>query len=278
MGGGVPAYKIQDGSKRKKKSRSKNGLLHTLWHLPWPFTLALLVGVLLATNWVYQVCRKPSELIGVLDDSFHKSPEETWTSYGDVFRKKSTSIMTPDLLAALAQMESNGNPIVRTYWKWRWTSDLGRVFAPASSAVGMFQITEGTFEEARRFCVRSGQAYRDSENGAACWGSFAYSRLIPSHAIEMTSARLDYYVHRTLAETGRRNASLREKQALAIVIHLCGAGRGERFARLRFNARRLGACGDHNPATYVSRVRRLQDRFRRYLHKENVETIMASSN
>lgn len=238
--------------------------------------IIVFVGALFAVNWVYQVMRKPSELVGVFENSFHKSPEATWRSYRSVFREKSTPIMTPDLLAALAQMESNGNPIVRTYWKWRWTTDVRRVFAPASSAVGMFQITEGTFAEARRFCVRNGQAYRDPGDGSTCWGSFAYSRLIPSHAIEMTSARLHYQVERTLSGTKRKNAAAHEKQALATVIHLCGAGKGERFARLRFSADRLGRCGDHNPAAYLGRVRQLQERFKRHLRED--DRIMASSN
>jgi hypothetical protein len=232
--------------------------------VPWPFLLILLFAALLAVNWVVQVARKPSELVGVLDSNFHKSPIETWRNYAGIFREKSTDVMTPDLLAALAQMESNGNPIVRTYWKWRWTKDWDRLFAPASSAVGMFQITEGTFAEAKKFCVQDRRVLRDPGDGSVCSSIFVYSRLIPEHAIEMTSARLHYYVEKIVGETGRaRRASVRDRQALATIIHLCGVGKGERFARAGFQASRIGRCGDHSPAAYLARVRGLQFRFKR---------------
>jgi hypothetical protein len=31
------------------------------------------------------------------------------------------STITPELLAALAQVDSSGNPVDRTYWRWRWS-------------------------------------------------------------------------------------------------------------------------------------------------------------
>jgi len=33
-----------------------------------------------------------------------------------VFREYSTAAITPELLAALAQVEGAGNPLARTYW------------------------------------------------------------------------------------------------------------------------------------------------------------------
>ncbi|MCM2281311.1 MAG: transglycosylase SLT domain-containing protein [Bdellovibrionaceae bacterium] len=236
------------------------------------FELAVLIGavicVALATNWIYQVWRKPSELIGVFDDHFHKGPYETWDSYGSTFAAMSTNIMTPDLLAALAQAESNGNPIVRTYWKFRWTTDLTRLFAPASSAVGMFQITEGTFEEAKDFCVRDGVAVRAQES-ADCRGT-VYSRLLPAHAIEMTAARLHWHAENLLRRYRVRRAALRDKQNLATVIHLCGLGKGERFVRTGLQLTRLGRCGDHSAASYVRRVAKLQREFKRFALRDGL--------
>jgi hypothetical protein len=223
-------------------------------------------GCVVVGNWIYQVWEKPSELVGVLDDHFHKKPEETWRSYGDSFTEKSTGIMEPAFLAALAQAESNGNPIVRTYWKLRWTTDLTRIFSPASSAVGMFQITEGTFNEARRFCVRDGRAFRDSESDE-CAGA-SYSRLLPGDAIEMTSARLHWETERLLRKHGVRRASLRDKQNMATVIHLCGIGKGDRLARARMKVSRIGKCGDHDPVAYVRRVSRLQREFQKFASRD----------
>jgi len=34
-----------------------------------------------------------------------------------LFNEYSTATITPDLLAALAQVESAGNPVARTYWR-----------------------------------------------------------------------------------------------------------------------------------------------------------------
>jgi hypothetical protein len=48
-----------------------------------------------------------------------KEPAETWRQYGVLFPTYSTSTITPELLAALAQVESSGNPVDRTYWRWR---------------------------------------------------------------------------------------------------------------------------------------------------------------
>ena len=106
-----------------------------------------------AVNWTYQVVRKPSELWFPVSGSFYKDPAETWRAYGSLFERHSTAVMTPDLLAALAQVEGSGNPVVRTYWRFSLTHEPFEIFRPASSAVGMYQITDGTFAIARRYCV-----------------------------------------------------------------------------------------------------------------------------
>jgi hypothetical protein len=133
----------------------------------------------------------------------------------------------------------------------------------------MFQITEGTFAEARRFCVRDGKVYRDPGNGSVCWTTPVYSRLLPAHAIEMTSARLHHYAE-SIAAGARKRASIRDLQALATVIHLCGVGKGERFARAGYSALRIGRCGDHNPAVYLARVRGLQGQFQKISARTDV--------
>src|SRR5688572_10452744 len=83
--------------------------------------VAVLVGVtvLAAANWTYQLMRKPTEAFFPLDGVLAKTPAQTWQEYGALFRKHSTPTMTPELLAALAQAEGSGNPVARTYWRWR---------------------------------------------------------------------------------------------------------------------------------------------------------------
>jgi len=84
--------------------------------------VALAVALLwLAANWVYQVARKPAELFFPVSGALNKAPAETWRQYGALFREHSTATITPELLAALAQVEGAGNPVARTYWRWRLT-------------------------------------------------------------------------------------------------------------------------------------------------------------
>src|SRR3954454_13957120 len=81
--------------------------------------VAILLLLVALTNLVYQVIRKPTELFAFVGNALDKQPAETWRQYGPLFRAYSTSTITPELLAALAQVESSGNPVARTYWRWR---------------------------------------------------------------------------------------------------------------------------------------------------------------
>src|SRR5208282_1050319 len=126
---------------------------------PWVMqafgALAVVLLLSLAINWIYQVIRKPSELFFPVSGTLYKTPTETWQQYSPIFRAHATTVMTPDLLAAIAQVEGSGNPVARTYWRWSWTTQPFEVYRPASSAVGMYQITDGTFAEARRYCIHN---------------------------------------------------------------------------------------------------------------------------
>src|SRR5947209_8145393 len=68
-----------------------------------------------AANLVYHVARKPTELLYPVSTALGKMPAETWRHYGPLFREYSTSAITPQLLAALAQVARAGNPMSRTY-------------------------------------------------------------------------------------------------------------------------------------------------------------------
>jgi hypothetical protein len=92
---------------------------------PWAIRIAGIIAILLAllalTNLVYHVIRKPTELFFFVGHRLDKEPAETWRQYGALFRVYSTSTIRPKLLAALAQVESSGNPVDRTYWRCRWS-------------------------------------------------------------------------------------------------------------------------------------------------------------
>ena len=177
-------------------------------------------------NSVYQVVRKPTELFFPVSGTLYKTPAETWSAYQAIFRRHSTPAISAEFLAALAQVEASGNPVARTYWRWSWPLDPFEVYRPASSAVGMYQITDGTFEQARRYCIHRHVVVEDGPWYAwrSCWFNWLYFRVVPSHAVELTSAYLDRAVARALARHGIRGATLAQKEKLAALIHLCGAG------------------------------------------------------
>ena len=118
-----------------------------------------------------------SELFFPVSRAFDKMPGETWRQYGALFREYSTHAITPELLAALAQVESDGNPVERTYWRWRLTWHPFAIYEPASSAVGMYQMTDAAFAEAQHHCIR-----RHTVVEEGCWFNSLYTRIVPSDA------------------------------------------------------------------------------------------------
>jgi hypothetical protein len=221
------------------------------------------VALWLAVNWVYQVARKPAELFFPMSGALYKTPEETWRQYEPLFRRHSTAVVTPELLAALAQVEGAGNPVARTYWRWRLTREPFEVYRPASSAVGMYQITDGTYREAKRYCIRDHVAIEDGPWHAwrSCWFNSLYLRVVPGHAVEMTSALLDRRIAEILERQRFPGATLQQKQDLAAVIHLCGAAAGDAYARRGFRAADKQRCGAHDLRRYLAQVNFMKRRF-----------------
>ena len=218
--------------------------------------LAVAATLWLAVNWVYQVVRKPSELFFPVSGTLNKTPTETWRQYSPLFQKYSTNVISPELLAALAQVEGSGNPVVRTYWRWSFNPRPFEVYRPASSAVGMYQITDGTFAEARRFCIHDHAVAEDGpwNDWKSCWFNRLYTRVIPSHAVELTAAYLDRGVASTLERHHLRFVPLERKHELAALIHLCGAGAGDAYARRGLRLTEGERCGDHGAGDYIARV------------------------
>jgi hypothetical protein len=226
------------------------------------------VGILAAwalINWGYQVLRKPTELFFPVSGALAKRPPETWRTYAPLFTAHATAVITPELLAALAQVESGGNPMARTYWRWRPSSNPLELYEPASSAVGMYQITDGTFQAAKRYCIHDHVVVEDGpwHDARSCWFNSLYTRVVPTHAIELTAAWLDRGVARALE--GRRigAATLQQQQDLAAVIHLCGAGAGAAYAARGFRLKARQRCGDHDVRYYLAQVNVLKREFAR---------------
>src|SRR4029077_3953430 len=156
-------------------------------------------------------------------------------------------------------------PVARTYWRWRFSWNPFELYRPASSAVGMFQITDGTFAEARRYCIHNHVVVEDGpwHDPRSCWFNALYTRVVPGDAVEMTAALLDRTVARTLETNHIAAASLPQRQNLAAVIHLCGGGMGDTYARRRFRFRAGQRAGDHDVHHYPARVDLLKRQFAR---------------
>jgi hypothetical protein len=235
--------------------------------------LAMTAVLWLAVNWIYQVVRKPSELFFPVSGTLNKTPAETWRQYGPLFQKYSTKLISPELLAALAQVEGSGNPVVRTYWRWSFKPKPFDVYRPASSAVGMYQITDGTFAESRRYCIHAHAVALDGpwDDWQSCWFNRWYTRVIPSHAMELTAAYLDVSVANALLRNHVKSAGPARIQELAAVIHLCGAGAGDAYVRRGLRLTEGERCGDHDARDYVARVNAMERVF------QNIESIDSTS-
>jgi hypothetical protein len=255
---------------RRRKPEVKKPLFQRVWRwfagLPAAVRIALPLVVLLfawlSINLFVQLARKPTELFTPVSGALDKLPAETWRAYESIFREHATSLITPDFLAALAQVESAGNPVASTPWRWKLTEDPFEVYRPASSAVGMYQITDGTLRQAKRFCIHGNKVARDGPWYAwrSCWFNWLYFRVVPSHAAEMTSAFLDASVENALGRV-KVSATLRQQQDLAAIMHLCGVAAGEAFARRGFRLTSNQRCGEQPVGAYLGQLYAAQRSF-----------------
>jgi hypothetical protein len=249
--------------RRVSRWRGARLVRRTLTAAPRAVRIVCLAALVLAafslTNLVYHVVRKPSELLFFVGGALDKEPIETWRRYEPLFHTYSTSTITPELLAALAQVESTGNPVARTYWRWQLTWNPFAVYKPASSAVGMYQMTDAAYAEAARYCVR-GNAVVDTD----CGFTGLYSRAVPSHAIELAAVYLDHNVAAVLARAPDTAVSRQQKQDLAAFIHLCGAGPASAFVHRGFQMMAGERCGDQLVAAYLAKVNAMKRQFLRF--------------
>ena len=265
-------------SSRRRRARSLWRFLRWRWHegeaflralwashpaVSVPVGAALVLVFWLGINWTYQAVNKPSEVLFPLDSAFDKNLAETWRDYGPLFREHATATITPELLAALAQVEGSGNPVARTYWRWRVSWNPLKWYQPASTAVGMYQITSGTFQAARHYCVHDHVVVEEGpwHDVRSCWFNSLYTRVLPSHAIELTAALLDRQVAQTIGS--RSGATTQRKQDLAAIIHLCGPSAGQAYVSRGFRLVPRQRCGDHDVRGYLARVTAAKQQFTR---------------
>ena len=210
---------------------------------------ATILAVFSGMNLVYQVLRKPTEVFAPVSGAFNKTPAETWRQYAPLFREYSAASISPELLAALAQVEGAGNPVASTYWRWRLTWNPFTIYQPASSSIGMFQMTDAAFAEARPYCIRDDIVVED---GCSLTGlEFSGPTEPRCRAYGGVFGRK---VTAILAPPLKAAASVQQKRELAAIIHLCGAGSAKAFARRGFHPIAGERCGDQEVATYFTQI------------------------
>src|SRR5262249_28935022 len=143
------------------------------------------LAVFFVTNLVYHVVHKPTEVFSPVSSQFNKTPVETWRRYAPLFREYSTGSISPRLLAPLAQFRSTGHPITNTYSRWHLTWNRFALYQPASSGVGMYQMTDAAFAEVKGYCILHHDVVEDG-----CSSRALYSRIVPSRATELTAVFL----------------------------------------------------------------------------------------
>src|SRR5487761_474001 len=240
---------------RKRLRRAWRWLAALPRRLRIALVVAALLAVFLAVNFAYHVVRKPTELFFPLAGTLAKTPADAWRDYADLFREYSTKDIPPALLAALAEVESDGNPVARTYWRWRFAWNPFAVYAPASTSVGMYQMTDAAFDEARHYCIRDHAVTDD------CWFTGLYTRVLPHDAVELTAVFLARKVAEIRAAHPDLPASPRQIQDLAAIVQLCGIVPATNFARRHFHLMAGERCGDEAAATYLARVDAMKRRF-----------------
>ncbi len=207
----------------------------------------------LAINFCYQIYRHPIHLLSLLHPGEAQTPMQIWKSYSEDFKSYSTNSVSSELLAALAVVESNGKSWATPSWNLQSTTTPENLFAPATSAFGLMQITDGHFKETKSDCIRSKTLYHN------CWMNFFTSRVFASHSIEMAAV----YIHKQLEAFQKklgRPLSSEEKVSLASVTHLCG--KNWLFENVTVNLKienlkfKRSSCGAQNVRTYISRVKK----------------------
>jgi hypothetical protein len=217
-----------------------------------------ILAVFSVVNLVFQLLHKPAEVFAPISSEFNKPPVETWRRYAPLFREYSTVSIPPELLAALAQVESAGNPVATTYWRWQLAQDPFAVYQPASSAVGMYQMTDAAFAEAQGYCIIHHTVVK-----TGCSATVLYSRVVPRHATELTAVFLDRNVTAILGHRRTTTISREQREELAAITHLCGAGPAKAFVRRGFRLTPGERCGDHDVAAYLAQINAMK---RQFLH------------
>lgn len=207
------------------------------------------IVIIFLINLAYHTYQNPIHLLSFAAKPFYKTPLQTWQSYRETFERHGDERITPPLLAAIAYVESSGNPLAAPPWKWSISTDVAEIFAPASSAFGLMQITKGTFQTMRQIAKEEGKPVP------------IMTRLRVEDSVQLSAIHLRRKVQELIGERGWAKLDRRRSTQLASVIHLCGPEIGRKLVKFGYKTERLPRCGSHWPEVYTNRVWDLRQQF-----------------
>lgn len=207
------------------------------------FWLKILLA-LAVLNLGYHLVKNPIHVLSFFSHPMNKTPHQTWSAYQDIFLKEARGRISASLLAALAQVESLGNPFAAPDWRVGLSTDLTQIYQPASTAFGLLQITRGTFQQMLSSCEYL---------GVECPTPTFATRARVRDSVVLTSAYLDLTSQQQL---GSLYSKVPEDKIVqhASVVHLCGKEVGLRLIKNNFEAKWLSRCGSHVPHLYIRKV------------------------
>jgi hypothetical protein len=213
---------------------------------------ATALAVFPATNLVYQVVRKPTEMFFPVSGAMNKIPGRDLAA----------------ICAALSRVFHGRHHARAT--RCPGAPGSKNLLAVAPDLESFRDLS--TRLERRRHVPDDRRSLRRSTTilhppphcrGGRLLVQLLYTRVVPSHAIELTAVFLDRKVAAILARPPNATATLQQKQDLAAMIHLCGAGPAKAFARRGFRLIAGERCGEHDVATYVAQVNAMKREFLR---------------
>ena len=231
------------------------------------FLSTLIIGAL------YPLFIEPTGPLRFLGFDRPENVTETWNQYKHLFQKHETKVMTADFLAALVQAKSKRKSIGLKSGSvegsiWEFYREA-RLQTPGSFSPGLYQITDDFYGRAQNYCVEKGRIRRRKPWYAfsTCWNRLFYSRLYPSHAIEMTSAYLTLTTRKLLKRFGKKKVRRPVQQTVAAIRHFCGKRIAYQYVKRDFKAIRGQKCDSQSLSRYIQRVKAYQKAFQRAAQK-----------
>ena len=145
-----------------------------------PVTIVLVLIVSLHVNSTYHVIRNRAKCSSLWTARSTEISAQTWQKYRHYFAEHAHGRHHSQLLAALAQVEEAATPSPERYWRWRASSNPLESYQPPQCGRHV-QITSGTFQAARRYCIHG----RVAEDGPrhdvrSCWFNGLHARAAQS--------------------------------------------------------------------------------------------------